>query len=165
MSLFDNDLYHWRETYFVFLNSRNRPSLDAVKAAVGELDEHFQLQGGSAEEDGALESLSIVAPEAYSAMDLSYVQGEEVTEQLEELGPQLARMSEDKDAKEQLKRLAGCDARIDVLHFEQLVEPDIGEDEDELNEMLDPSAILLVLRKLAEITEGIAIDPQATCVI
>jgi len=44
-----------------------------------------------------------------------------------------------------------------VLHFEQLVRFDDGEADD----MLDPSALLVVLQELADETEGLAVDPQA----
>ncbi len=43
-----------------------------------------------------------------------------------------------------------------MLHFEQVAAED---EEDE--EMLDPSALLLVLGALAKICHGVAIDPQA----
>ena len=58
-----------------------------------------------------------------------------------------------------LEKLRKFDGRFDVLHFEQVGEP--GEDDDEESDnMLDPSALLLVLDVLAELTGGIAIDPQ-----
>jgi hypothetical protein len=45
-----------------------------------------------------------------------------------------------------------------VLHFEQIAE---GGDDDLDDEMLDPSALLVVLAALAKHTGGVAIDPQA----
>ena len=38
-------------------------------------------------------------------------------------------------------------------------------EEDEPDEILDPSALLLVLEALARLTHGIAIDPQAGTVL
>ena len=46
-----------------------------------------------------------------------------------------------------------------MLHFEQVAE-DADEDADD-DEMLDPSALLVVLGALARLTGGVAIDPQA----
>jgi hypothetical protein len=37
---------------------------------------------------------------------------------------------------------------------------DLREDEEDLDEMLDPSALLLVLGELAKLTGGVAVDPQ-----
>jgi hypothetical protein len=47
---------------------------------------------------------------------------------------------------------------LDVLHFEQITEA--GEEDDQ-EELLDPSAVLIVLGALAKLTDGIAIDPQS----
>jgi hypothetical protein len=55
-----------------------------------------------------------------------------------------------------LARLPQCDARLDIMHFEQVVESEDGEDD-----MLDPSALLLVLEALVKLTGGVGIDPQA----
>ncbi len=45
-----------------------------------------------------------------------------------------------------------------TLHFEQVVNFGDGGDADE---MLDPTALLVVLDALVKLTDGIAIDPQA----
>ena len=58
-----------------------------------------------------------------------------------------------------LGRLREYDARFDVLHFERVGDAEDAEDE-EPDGMLDPSALLLVLDALAELTGGIAVDPQ-----
>ena len=49
-----------------------------------------------------------------------------------------------------------------MLHFEQ-----VGDfaDEDDFDELLDPSALLAVLQELARITGGIAIDPQSGTIL
>ena len=56
-----------------------------------------------------------------------------------------------------LARIRQCDARFDVLHFEQIV----SFEDDESDDMLDPSALLVVLEALSKETEGLAVDPQA----
>jgi hypothetical protein len=62
-----------------------------------------------------------------------------------------------------VKRIRECDARFDVLHFEQV--PEFDSEDEELDEMLDPTALLLVLNALARIADGVAIDPQAGAVL
>ena len=54
-----------------------------------------------------------------------------------------------------LEELRSCDARLDIFHFEQMVDVDA-----EGEEMFDPSALLVVLDTLAELTDGISVDPQ-----
>jgi hypothetical protein len=44
------------------------------------------------------------------------------------------------------------------MHFQQCT-PD--EDEDEMDGMFDPSALLIVLDALVQLTDGIGIDPQS----
>ena len=61
-----------------------------------------------------------------------------------------------------LKRLKEYDGRFDVLHFEQVGD---SADEDESDELLDPSALLAVLEELARITGGIAVDPQSGTIL
>ena len=46
-----------------------------------------------------------------------------------------------------------------MLHFEQV--PEDADEDAEDDEMLDPSALLVVLGALAKLTGGVAIDPQA----
>ena len=62
-----------------------------------------------------------------------------------------------------MKRLKEYDGRFDVLHFEQV--GDLPGEEDESDELLDPSALLAVLDELARITGGIAVDPQSGTIL
>ena len=48
MSLFENDEYRWRETYFVLFHEENRPSADAIVAALYDVDTDALKQTGAA---------------------------------------------------------------------------------------------------------------------
>jgi hypothetical protein len=61
---------------------------------------------------------------------------------------------EDRDKLPLIRRY---DGRFDVLHFEQVV--DFGDEEG--GDMLDPTALLVVLEALVKLTGGLAVDPQA----
>ncbi len=160
MSTFENPEYQWRETYFVFFDAARRPKLDEVKKSLGKLSKRFEISEGEAEADGRFLSLTLRSPQDYAAMDICYETGEEVAEQIPELERELKLVCEAAD-REKLKRLPSCDAKFDVLHFEQ-----VGPDADaEEGEMLDPSALLAVLNALVRETGGIGIDPQAGCVM
>ncbi|MDA7978826.1 MAG: hypothetical protein MPJ50_08660 [Pirellulales bacterium] len=157
MSTFEDDRYQWRETYFVLFPTARRPSTKAMREALKQLPSGFEDESVRGDDDGEFESATLYAPDAFAAIDVAYVCGEEVAEQIEELSGDVNRMVLNDAQKEKLKHLDECDARFDVLHFEK-VEREFDEEEEE---MLDPSALLLVLARLAELTNGIAIDPQS----
>lgn len=157
MSTFERDNYQWRETYFVMFESHKRPRLNRVRDALRKLSDDFELTEPTSEEDGGFESVTVLAPADLAAVDVSYLSGEEVAAEgvrlAKELGPTL-------DASTR-KRLAGCDARFDIMHFEQVTEESAGEPD----EAFDPSALLMVLDALVELTDGIGIDPQSGAVM
>jgi hypothetical protein len=64
----------------------------------------------------------------------------------------------DGEERAKLARLRSFDARFDLLHFEQVTG---GRGADDLDEMLDPSALLIVLEALVELTGGVGVDPQS----
>ena len=90
-------------------------------------------------------------------MDVSYVSGEEVQEQVVELVKELRSPDCRPEDLAKLERLKRLDGRFDVLHFEQMTDAD----EEEPDEMFDPSSLLILLDALVELTGGIAVDPQA----
>ena len=156
MSMFESDNFRWRETYFVLFSAGKRPSLRKVEQTVARLRDRFELSHQSADDDGLFESLTVMAPDDYAALDISYVEGEEVTEQIEQLMKDLKTTTLQPGDMEKLARLPKCDARFDLMHFEQVLE---GAEEGD--EMLDPSALLLVMEALARLTDGVGIDPQS----
>src|SRR5690606_16094725 len=85
MSTFESDDYRWRETYFVLFDAERRPSLRKVQQAIERLKDRFELSHPAADDSGAFESLTVMAPDDYAALDISYVEGEEVQEQVEQL--------------------------------------------------------------------------------
>jgi hypothetical protein len=158
MSMFENDQYCWRETYFVLFEAERRPKLDALKQVLEKLGNHFTLTNLTADETGRVESLTVLAPDDFAALDVCYVEGDEVVEQAAALAEELETSDETDDARARRQRIRQVNARFDVLHFEQVVD---FEDEDESEGMLDPTALLVVLDALAKLTDGIPVDPQA----
>ncbi|MCO6454530.1 MAG: hypothetical protein J5I93_04360 [Pirellulaceae bacterium] len=156
MSLFESDEYRWRETYFVFFQDQQRPSAAVVRKALEKLGDDYELVDLRTDEQGCFESLTLYSPRDFAAMDISYVQGEEVDEQVQELRQELrsAALSDEERAK--LELLPRCTARYDIYHFEQVV--DFGDDDEDI---LDPGGLLLVLERLADLCQGLAYDPQA----
>jgi hypothetical protein len=155
MSMFEREEFKWRETYFVFFDARQRPSLKQVEKRLHSLSDRFELSGGTANDEGLFESLSIHSPEDYAAIDVSFEAGEDVLEQGQALYGELKSSALDDAEKSNLARLKELDGRFDLLHFEEVT------GDGESDEMLDPSALLVVLQALVELTKGIGVDPQS----
>lgn len=159
MSLFENDQYRWRETYFVQFPLKNRPSLEKMRQALSMVSDRFELTNLHADAKGRFESLTLVAADDYAAVDVCFTSGEEVVENAVAFAEEAIAIGVSPEDHKRLETMKKYDARFDVLHFEQVTD-DFDEDDD-LNGMLDPSALLLVLDALAELTGGIAVDPQS----
>ncbi len=159
MSTFENQGYRWRETYFVLFSSKKRPTVSQLEHALAELNDRFELQNLQADDEGLFESVTLVSPEDFAALDICYVAGDEVVEQAEKLAEEM-RSTTPAEERPRLRAVANADARLDILHFQD-VAGGPADDDDELDEMFDPSALLVVLDALVELTGGVAIDPQS----
>jgi len=156
MSTFENDRYRWRETYFLLFDSSRRPSLEQMQKLLRKVNRQFELHNPRTDDDGGFESVTVLAPGAYSAMDISYLEGEEVQEQTVDLCREFRDHACSPDEHRKLEQLAACDARFDILHFEE-----VSEGDEEGDETFDPSALLMIVEALAKYTGGVAIDPQS----
>ena len=155
MSLFSDDEYQWRETYFVLFHESDRPLADKVAESFAQ-DPRIEVTDIQGDESGMFESLSLRSPDDFSGMDIVYVTGEEVTEQIDQLLRDLAKTTLNDEERRKLDRLGQCNVRFDVFHFEQVQMYDEGAEE-----VLDPGGLLLVLERLAGLCNGIGIDPQS----
>lgn len=152
MSLFEDSKYQYSDTFFVFFNRENRPDIEKIEASLAELGPRYETIQRK-ESDGAFESLTFVSPYDFSAMDIVVVEGEEVTNQITNLMDEFKRITLTGDEPSKISSLGNCDARFDIFHFER---SDVGEEE-----ALDPGGLLLVMEKLSELCDGIALDPQS----
>jgi hypothetical protein len=156
MSLFENDFYRWRDTYFILFDESHRPTATAVKEVLESLGDRFSVEEVKADPAGGFESATILSPIDFAGMDVIYNDGEDVEEGVKELTKDLAKASLTKDERDKLERIKRFTARFEIFHFEQLAE-DPGDEE----EFLDPGGLLLVMDRLADFCQGVAIDPQA----
>jgi hypothetical protein len=157
MSLFANPGYRWRETYFVLFRRADRPSVEQLQQALESLGGGYEVTAVHRTEDGNLEAMTVVSPLDFAAMDISYVEGDEVREQVAELKDELEPAACSKQDLEKQRALLECDARFDIYHFQQVVD-DAQDDEDEY---LDPGSLIELLAGLAALSNGISIDPQS----
>ena len=149
--------FQWRETYFVLFESSWRPTLTQIERVLGNLSGHIKLENLTADNDGHFESLMLQSPDDYAALEVSYESGEAVIAQAVDLAKQLKSEAE----PQQLAQLLKANARLDVMHFEQIVHSESGEEE----EMLDPSCLLMAVDALRELTHGIAVDPASGAIL
>ncbi len=119
MSLFERPEYQWRETFFVLFDASQRPSADSVKDEIQSLNSRLEVTDLRNAEDGGFESLTVFAKDDFAAMDISCVRGQEVREQIPDLIEQLQSNCDTDEDREQLSRIKGSSARLDVFHFEQ----------------------------------------------
>jgi hypothetical protein len=157
MSTFESDDFRWRETYFVLFQSARRPKLDKVEKLLHKLSDRYQITNLVGDEEGRFESVTLLAPDDYAALDICYVDDEEVREQATQLVKEMKNATLQPGDLDKLAKLPKCDVRFDIMHFEQVTDDQIEEGE----EMLDPSALLLVLDALVDLTGGVGIDPQS----
>jgi hypothetical protein len=156
MSLFADSRYQWRETYFVLFQQKSRPRADDVKRLLGEVGPRLEVHELAADDNGLLESMTVLSHADAAGMDITYIDGDEVKEQLVELKQSWKgnRVS-DKQRAHQERALA-ANARFDIYHFEEITSLPDEEDDGPL----DPGTLLLVLNKLARLCHGEALDPQ-----
>lgn len=154
VSLFEDENYIYRDTFFIHFENEHRPAGDAVKSCIESLGEKYEFSD-LRETDGRFESVTIRSPHDSSAMDIAYVSGEEVTEQIAGLMKDFRTITLSGDDHLKLIKLDGCNARFDIFHFEHKSD---GPGEEE---MLDPGGLLLVMERLAKVCEGVGLDPQS----
>jgi hypothetical protein len=153
MSGLEGDQFRWRDTYFVWFSSKRRPALKQIEATLRALPERFELEHPEEDEAGGFESLTLLSAGDHAALEISYLEGDDLREQAQSLAEEIKEGGE--APRERLARLASCDARFDIMQFEQV------EDDEEDEDMFDPSTLLIVLGALSKLVDGIGVDPQS----
>lgn len=153
----------WRETYIVLFESAARPTLTQVEAAIGEAGRRLRMERLRADDDGLFKSVLVQAPEDNAALDVRYEAGTAISERALALAEQLR---DDLDG-DQLAQLVRADAWLEVMHFERVAPiDDWSEDEEPADDLLgpgglDPATLITVMSALANLTDGLPIDPEA----
>ena len=158
MSLFEDDQYQYCDTFFVYFEANNRPSLAEIEKALTAGGETCELTDAKADAEGAFKSITVRSPHDSSAMDIAFVQGEEVIEQVQELVAEFRRISLEGEEFDKLDQIKKANARLDVFQFERI-------SESEEADMIDPGGLFLVLEKLNRICDGVGLDPQSKTLI
>ena len=112
-----------------------RPKLQIVAKTIQALNHRYELKNMSADDHERIESLTIISPEDYAALDICFTSGDEVREQAVSLVADLKKSAGDTGTEIPEAKLLSYNGRFDVLHFERI---DEMSDEEE-DEMLDPA--------------------------
>ena len=156
MSLFGDPLYRWRETFLVLFQKEQRPTVDTVLTTLKRIGK-FDMEEVLESENGLLESMTITSAVDLVGMEILYIEGDEVLEQVEQLATQMSADVLFPDQEGIPEQLSKADARLDILHFEQLTGSSGDADDDD--ELMDPGSLLAVAAGLSEIVNGVAVDP------
>jgi hypothetical protein len=158
MSLFGNNQYQYRETYFVLFPSANLPTVASLQKVLGSLGPRYETVN-LVENESGFESLTVKSHRDFSAMDIVLTRGSEVIAQVQEVLEAARTMTLSGEDTKKLSQLRECDARFDIFHFEEIATA------TEDDQFLDPGGLLLVLEALATLCKGVALDPQTLTVM
>ncbi len=157
MSLFGNSRYQYRETYFILFEKVSRPDESALVAAIKELGDRFEIKEIHHDQEERLESMTVISPSDFAGLDITYVDGEEVLEQVSELNEQFKTTTLTGDELKKIAKIGNCRARFDVLHFEEVT----GSEDD----FLGPGSLLTVVEKMASLCDGVGIDRESLTIL
>jgi len=118
MTLFEDDRYDWRETYFVYFESSLRPKLSEIRRALKTYAPFFNILNSKVETDGSLVGMTIASYENHAALEIVYREGKDVLTEIQHL---VRTLKKDATAEElsKLHKIVQCKTRFDVHHFEQ----------------------------------------------
>ena len=118
MTLFDDDRYNWRETYFVYFEPPHRPKLAKVRQTLKTHAPFLCILDGKEDEHENLIAMTIASYEDHAALEITYREGDDV---LAEAKHTFHTLKEEASPRElsQLEKIASCQTRFDVHHFEQ----------------------------------------------
>ena len=118
MTLFDDDRYDWRETYFVYFESSLRPKLPDVRRALKAYAPFFNILSSKADAEGNLAEMTIASYEDHAALEIIYREGNDILAEARHLARSLEKDASEEE-RAQLQKIVQCKTRLDVHHFEQ----------------------------------------------
>jgi hypothetical protein len=158
MSLFDDPNYRWRDTFLVLFDDEQRPTVDLALSAIQQIGK-FEVRNSSESESQHIESITITSNVDLTGLEILYVAGAEVVEETEALVVELTEDAMLLGQENALVQLSAANARFDILHFEKITENSNELSDDD--ELMDPGSLLTVTAALADLVNGVAVDPSS----
>lgn len=160
MSLFEDDRFQYRETCFVLFPKEHRPEVRQLIEALKSLGDRYVVSNPEVSSEGTFDALTVRCPDDRAAIDISYIEGEDVREHVDELMEDFHQVTLSNTDRTKLDQLRSFDGRLDLFHFEERCDSDEDDDGG-----FDPGALLVILERLAKLTGGIGVDPQSLTLI
>jgi len=123
MSLFSDNRYCWRETYFILCHPARRPKLAEVEKGLAKLFPTLRMRDSQSDADGHLELLSVISLEDNAGLDVVYQAGESVRLETASLLEEFQHQTSTTQSLEQIERARAFEARLELLHFERIELP------------------------------------------
>lgn len=158
MSLFDDPKYRWRDTFLVLFDDEQRPTVELALSVIQQIGK-FEVRDSSESESQQIESITITSNVDLIGLEILYVAGAEVVEETEALVVELTEDAMLLDQENALVQLSAANARFDILHFEKITENSNEPSDDD--ELMDPGSLLTVTAALADLVNGVAVDPSS----
>jgi hypothetical protein len=124
MTLFEDNRYDWRETYFVYFESSHRPKLPEVRRALQIHAPFLCVLSSKADPNEYLVEMTVASYEDHAALEIIYQEGRNVLNEAKHSARSLAKGAH-KEERLKLQKIAQCNMRLDVHHFEQLAETSV----------------------------------------
>ena|GEM_PF-1951371 len=121
MTLFDDDRYDWRETYFVYFESAFRPKLTDVRRALKLNAPFIEILNTETEPTGGIIQMTIASYEDHAALEIVYQEGNSIQNEAQHLADSLKQDASDSELV-QINKISLCNTRFEIHHFEQTAE-------------------------------------------
>jgi hypothetical protein len=142
----------------VLFDDEQRPTIKLALSAIQQIGK-FKVRNSSESESRLIESITITSSVDLVGLEILYVAGDEVVEEIEALVMELAEDAMLLGNEDSLTQLSAANARLDILHFEKITENSNGPSDDD--ELMDPGSLLAVTAALANLVSGVAVDPSS----
>jgi hypothetical protein len=119
MTLFDDERYVWRETYFVLFEPKMRPQFVEVRKNFDTRAGCFSILDKKIFDDDSMESITIASYEDHAAIEIIYTEGETVLKENQALFNTISKDCPPKE-RDLLRKAKNFTARYNILHFEQV---------------------------------------------
>jgi len=119
MTLFNDDRYNWRETYFIYFESSRRPKLPEVRRALQTYAPFLCVLHSKADLNEHLVEMILASYEDHAALEILFREGKDVQSEARNFARTLKKDGSQEECAK-LQKIEQCRMRFDIHHFEQL---------------------------------------------
>lgn len=127
MSLFNDERYCWRETYFIVCSPALRPKFAEFSAMLEKSIPTLRIRDKKVDSFDSIEFLSVVSLEDKSGLDIVYQENENSLQETAALLDEIQQQTTTDKTRQLADKASSFTGRLDVLHFEQTSERTVNE--------------------------------------